>query len=212
MIDDSLREDGVEKTIENLIMPAVALTRFEEVTGRLSSAEAGEIYDSMRQAFTMVGEPERPDPKKEKSDDDAEAEADAPPPERIRVLARALQGEADALALEVFVSLLPTNVEVELSTEPILIGELVHLVEEKQPDTLCLSALPPRSHFAAGTLCRRLRSKLPHLKILVCRWSVPEHDADMKPLLAAGATWVATNVEEARTILEELAEKSHRSG
>ncbi|OAI56981.1 hypothetical protein AYO49_03140 [Verrucomicrobiaceae bacterium SCGC AG-212-N21] len=216
MIDDSLRADGAEKTIENLIMPAVALTRFEEVTGRLSSTEAGEIYDSMRQAFTMMGEPERRDPKQTESNDESEAEAkveaETPPPGRIRVLARALQGEADALALEVFVSLLPTNIDFELSAEPALIGELVHQVEEKQPDALCISALPPRSHFAAGTLCRRLRSKLPLLKILVCRWSVPEHDADMKPLLEAGATWVATNVEEARTILEELAEKSHRSG
>jgi predicted PurR-regulated permease PerM len=211
LIDNSLRKDGFEKTIENLIMPGVALTRFEEVTGRLTADEADEMYQNMRSAFMMVSETERSDSKEPDAATDKD-ESPPPPAQEIHVLARALQGEADALALEIFASLLPPNIHFEVSADSILTGELVKMLQESPPDAICISALPPRSHFAAGTLCRRLRSKLPDLKILVCRWSVPEHEADMKPLLAAGATWVAASVSEARTILEELAEKRQRAG
>ena len=59
-------------------------------------------------------------------------------------------------------------------------------------------------------LCRRLRSKLPDLKIMVCRWSLPEKDAPPDSLLAAGATWVTSSITEAREILEELPGRAQR--
>jgi hypothetical protein len=62
-----------------------------------------------------------------------------------------------------------------------------------------------------STLCRRLRNSLPHLKILVCRWNLPDRENDPAPLLAAGATWVADNVHEVRRVLEGLANGTSRA-
>jgi len=209
LIDACAKKDGIEKAIETLVLPAVALTRFEEAAGKLDPEEASQMYDSMRSAFTMVSEnvqssakgPEGP-PK----DPDSNVEGDNRHAAPVKVLGRALQGEADALALEILASALSPRLDFQISAEPLLIGELVKLLEKERPAILCLSALPPRSQFAAGILCRRLQGKLPDLKILVCRWTVPGQEPPApEPLIAAGATWVASTVEEARAILEDPA-------
>ncbi|OYW29728.1 MAG: hypothetical protein B7Z47_04455, partial [Chthoniobacter sp. 12-60-6] len=69
---------------------------------------------------------------------------------------------------------------------------------------VCISAMPLRAQLDAATLCRRLRSKLPDLKILVCRWGLPGQELDSKPLREAGATWVVSSIKEAREVLERL--------
>ena len=102
--------------------------------------------------------------------------------------------------------ILPVQYLMEVSTQPHLIGEMVQELEEKKPALLCIGALPPRSQLAAGVLCRRLRSKLPNLKILVCRWGLPGQEFDPKPLRESGATWVVSTMKEAREILESMVE------
>ena len=214
IIDSSLRKDGMDKTVDDLIIPAVALTRTEEALGKLSEEEAAQMYASMRSAFTLLDETaqslEEKDKSEEKTDAKTEAEDAMAGPE-VKIFGRALQGEADALALEIMAALAPAPVTLEISAEPLLIGELVQRLQEAKPAALCISALPPRSQFAARILCRRLRSRMPDLKILLCRWTVPEEDNDPAPLLSAGATWVVSTVKEACAILEGLAEKPDQS-
>jgi hypothetical protein len=199
LIESSLEENGVEKTLEDIALPALALTRREEVLGRLDAQEAAQIYQNMQSVLTLVRE--------ETEDQKAEAarlDENAPRQRVIKVFARALQGEADAQALNMLSMLLPASIALEISAEPHLIGELVQELEEKKPALLCVSALPPRSQVAAGILCRRLRSTLPELKIMICRWGLPGQEFNPKPLRESGATWVVPSIKQAREILERM--------
>jgi hypothetical protein len=49
------------------------------------------------------------------------------------------------------------------------------LEEAKQlhPDLICVSALPPFAAVQAKSLCRRLRQKLPDIKIVLGLWQFP---------------------------------------
>ena len=94
----------------------------------------------------------------------------------------------------------------EVDAEKRLIGELVQELEAKKPAVICISAMPMRAQLDAKTLCRRVRGKLPDLKILVCRWGLPGQELDPKQLREAGATWVVSTLKEAREVLVRLAE------
>ena len=51
-----------------------------------------------------------------------------------------------------------------------LAGELLAMVEVKQPAVICISALPPHAVNHSKYLCKRLRSRFPKLPILVGLW------------------------------------------
>lgn len=195
LLENSMEKKGLETTLESVVLPALVITRREEVLGKLDLDEATQIYQSMRSALALLKE------SAESSTADA-AQASSMP--AFRVYGRALHGEADAQALEMIGMLLPPEIEMEVIAEPRLIGELAHEIENKKPSVVCISAMPLRARLDAATLCRRLRSKFPDLKILVCRWGLPDQELDPKPLREAGATWVVSSIKEAREVLGRL--------
>ncbi len=202
LLENSVKKDGLETTLEGVVLPALVITRREEVLGKLDSDEATQIYQSMRSALTLL----RESAEKVPLDPAQTADLPAAPKQALQVYGRALHGEADAQALEMIAMLLPPTIEMEVVAEPRLIGELAHDIESKKPVMVCISAMPLRAQLDAATLCRRLRSKLPDLKILVCRWGLPGQELDPKPLREAGATWVVSSIKEAREVLERVLE------
>jgi predicted PurR-regulated permease PerM len=221
LIDTAVRRDGLAKAVDDVVIPAVALTRLEEVSGNLTPVEAEEIYISMRAAFASVTDAPLPEVASGEAKESSEGEGaelsvapDQPPPPaapNVQVLAGGMHGEADALALDVIARLVAEKVELDTTADFTDLRGLIQQVKTMNPAALCISALPPRSQFAVSTLCRRLRNSLPHLKILVCRWNLPGRENDPAPLLAAGATWVADNVHEVRRVLEGLANGASRA-
>jgi predicted PurR-regulated permease PerM len=203
LLELAAKKDGIEAVLENIALPALALTRREEVLGNLDRDEADQMYQSMREGIALLQE-------NAGNVDDGRAgtaETDSKAPPAVKVFARALHGEADVQALQMLEAVLPSGIEMETSSEPRLIGELVDELEKKRPSLVCISALPPRAQLAANTLCRRLRNKLPGLKILVCRWGLPGQGIDPKPLRESGATWVVGSLREARDLLKSMIEK-----
>ncbi|WP_395748921.1 AI-2E family transporter [Prosthecobacter sp.] len=207
LLEQSLRKDGLDATMDGIALPALALTRREEVLGKLDTDEAEEIYAGMRSSSALLRVEaeeamEKEQKKKDVSKDGETVRSNAPV---VNVYGRALHGEPDAQALEMLALMLPEGLALEVAAEPRLIGELVKELEAKKPAAVCISALPLRAQLDAKTLCRRLRGKLPELKILVCHWTLPgQEPSDPKPLREAGATWVASSLKEAREILARL--------
>jgi predicted PurR-regulated permease PerM len=202
LLENALKKDGLEATLENIALPALALTRREEVLGKLDHEEALQMYQSMRGAITLLTE--GADSAAAGAEPAAHPSGGASAPPVLQIYGRALHGEADAMALEMLAALLPRTLALEVSADPCLIGELVREIETTKPAVVCLSAMPLRAQHDAKTLCRRLRSKLPELKIMVCLWRLPDQERDPKPLREAGATWVVASLKEAREVLEQL--------
>ncbi|MDZ4401178.1 AI-2E family transporter [Prosthecobacter sp.] len=205
LLETSMRKDGLETTLEAIALPALALTRHEEVLGKLDPDEAAQIYQGMRSAFTLLSDSTDEAARVKTSaagNPSAIAEAPSATQPALQVFGRALHGEPDVQALEMLAAVLPPAIAIEISADPRLIGELVHELGEKQPALVCISSLPPQARLVVSTLCRRLHSKLPDLKILVCRWGLTGQEFDPKPLHESGATWVVSSIKEAREVLE----------
>jgi predicted PurR-regulated permease PerM len=197
LIRESTATSGVERTLDEVALPALALARREAVLGRLEREEERAIYNTMRSALALLKNEDE-----EKASPVAEVRTD-----RVtkRVLGRALNGEADAQALEMLAQALPDALEMDVSSAPQLVGEWMQKISDEKPPLVCISAMPPGAQLAASVLCRRLKKQMPETRILACRWALPGQEHDAKPLLDAGATWVATSITEAVKIIQREA-------
>src|SRR5207244_2564108 len=115
------------------------------------------------------------------------------------VLGVSARGEAEDVALLMFRHL------ARAAGHDVLLGEgggpsagLVSVVQQRHAALVLLASLAPGGLTEACYLCRRLRSQVPALRIVVGRWG---HRRDPKRarelLLSAGADWVATSLREA---------------
>ena len=77
-----------------------------------------------------------------------------------------------------------------------LAGELVELVDSKQPAVICVSTLPPAAVTHAKYLCKRLRGRFPKLPLLVGLWQAADLEKVTPGLTEAGADRVVNNLRE----------------
>ncbi len=94
--------------------------------------------------------------------------------------------------------------EIELVSAHALSGEIVSLAAEKKPSVVLIAALLPEGLAQTRHLCKRLRARLPDIKILVGRWGEPETKAnDREELMTAGADEVGMTLAQSRDQLLE---------
>ncbi len=202
LLEAALQKEGFENALERIALPALVLTRREEVLGKLDQDETAGIYQSMRSVFTLLKESAESATASSEQTEETAVSTVRP----LLIYGRALHGEADAQALEMLASVLPPTLTLEVDAEQRLIGELVQELEVKKPAVVCIGAMAGRAQLDAKTLCRRVHGKLPYLKILVCRWGLPGQEHDPRQLREAGATWVVSSLKEAREALACLVE------
>jgi predicted PurR-regulated permease PerM len=126
----------------------------------------------------------------------------------LHVFAHAANGTGDEVALAMLAQLLEGQpINIELPSRRLLSSDVIRLMrDEAGSRVLCIADLPPSPPSKTRYVLRRLRTALPDVTILVGRWSPPElNDEERQSLVDAGATHVATTVQETRDQLLKLA-------
>jgi predicted PurR-regulated permease PerM len=203
LIQDMSEDKGSLETLDTTIVPALIMARREAVLGKLDKNEEEEFYVTLRTATSLLYAEQKVAPVKaeEATSESDEPVTDTPAAPVRKIMARALNGAADTLVLHFLSQTLPPTLALEVSAAPQLTGEWMDRIVEEQPALICISATPPGSQLAAAVLCRRLRSRLPAARILVCRWISPGQDFNPKPLRDAGANLVASSMSEATKLI-----------
>ena len=190
LIRESEEEVGHIRTLDEIVLPALQLARNEFVLGRLENTEFSHLTGMIRSAVQLL-----------------ETEGDQKRGGRgVSFLGKALDGEADLLAIEMFSQALLHEGEMEIAPESQLIGEIAQDLSNHSETIFCISAMPPGAELAASVLCRRIRLQLPNQKILVCRWGLTGSAVDSKVLLESGANWVVESLAEIESLIAELAD------
>lgn len=124
-----------------------------------------------------------------------------------RVLVLPAKAERDELAGRMLGQLLTSRGPVvEVATAKMVAGELVGLVEEHSPDTVCISVVAPSTVIHARYLCVKIRERFPLVKIVVGLWAEAENLTEVaKKLRDAGANEVVTSFSEAIDRIARLA-------
>jgi hypothetical protein len=181
---------GVPRIYDELMLPALNYARRDHARGRLADEQFAFVVRASRDIADDVVAPTIP----------------GVTTERGRVLGCTAQDEADEAALHMLGHLLTeAGVVVEMLSADALTAEVVAAAEHAQASCICVAALPPGGLAQTRYLLKRLRARFQDVSIVVGRWGVShEPGEDAAPLLAAGASRVATTLAQTRAHILEL--------
>jgi hypothetical protein len=187
VVQARLAEVPPEQLFDELLVPTLISARRDRESDDLLPGDEPFILEATREIGDELAERlVRPEPP-----------ADGLPWPRMHILACPASDAEDEAALHLLTGILdPAAWEVEVLPAHTLGSELVSRTGEKQPDLLCIAALPPGTLAHTRYLCKRLRARFPNVTILVGRWGQAPAETDTHRLTEAGADHVATSLQE----------------
>jgi predicted PurR-regulated permease PerM len=205
IVEAYLKSHSREALYDEVLVPALVHARHDRSSDRLTDDEAYFVLRATREVIEHLPPPESAT---------AVVEAGQAPGgdgfagrgQRLTILGLPARDEADELALLMFGQMLTAvGCQLEILAEEMLSAEMVSAVEAKAAAVVCIVALPPGGLTQTRYLCKRLRQKLPGLKILIGRWGRPaDPDDERQALVAAGADEVGTRLMESQAQLLQL--------
>src|SRR5262245_467968 len=185
-------EHELAEVDDAVLLPVLLHAERDRSRGRIEEREERFVVASVREIVDALGS--------------AAPTASGPLP-RIAVFGCAARSEADAVVLSMLRDLLaPSGIDLEIGSADRLSAELVNEVRERGVGVVLVASLPPGGLAQARYLCKRLRTAVPEIKIVVGRWSPPDEAAEVRTALtAACADAVGTGLLEVRDAVMEAA-------
>jgi predicted PurR-regulated permease PerM len=188
-----------EDVCDDILLPALIHAKRDHGLRRLTDEEIQAIYQATAQ--TVADLPAI----RSSSPTEADGEPHTPASESPRVQGCVAGDEAGEVALGMLEHLLrPHAISLEVDSAHTLPGEVLSLVATRNPTIVCVASIRPGDLAHTRYLCKRLRDRFPHLKIVVGRWGEPDR-GEQDQLLAAGADAVSATLRESRDQIREYA-------
>lgn len=191
-----LKTAPAEEVYDVLLVPALTFAKRDLERDDLTPADAQYVLRATDEILEDIGE--RQVAAKPVADDAGESTS-----RPLRILGCPARDEFDRQALEMLRQALdPRRWEVEVATLDVLAAELSGRVADERVAIVCIGALPPGGLAHTRYLCKKLRVRCPHVKILVGRWGLKGNiDQNREQLLDAGADGMTTTIVETRNEL-----------
>jgi predicted PurR-regulated permease PerM len=199
LAEDFANEKGLLELYDQVVIPALALAEQDRHAHSLDEQRERFIFDTTRDLVEYLED--RREPKEE---------AEGKPRNLVHrpatpVCIVAAHDEADHVAGLVLARMLePPEFNAQVIAYPVLAAEALGEIAAKGARVVCISAVPPYAAAHAGHLCKRLKSRLPELKVLVALWTSEISDKLEARLRDAGVDQVVTRLPEAIAKLREL--------
>jgi predicted PurR-regulated permease PerM len=195
LLERYVKTEGREAVYDALLLPALNYAERDRIHGRLSPEEEAAVIETTRELMTdalVLEGPVAPD-----------TSPDVVP---LRVFAYGANGGSDDLALAMLEQLVAGRpVAIERADSRMLASEVVAHVRDHGWRVVCIADLPPSPSSKTRYLIKKLRASDPDVRILIGRGAPPAMaDEDLRGLLDAGATHVASRLVETRDELLAL--------
>lgn len=208
IVDAFLKDHTRVELYDAVLMPALDLAEQDRHREDLEEDRAHAVYDGMRRIVELVTERPADATPAEAADAAATAQwtvdpSDGPP---VRIAVLPARDEADELAGLMLSDVVMQHAgETTVLPHGMLVGEMVDRLEESGIELVCVSALPPFAVMHAGYLCKRLRARLPNVRVVVAIWNAQSDMSDARARLeGVGIDRLVTSVAQAETQLREL--------
>jgi hypothetical protein len=205
IVEVHLKNHPKEQLFDEVLIPALNYARRDRELGRLTEDGEHFVFRATREIVDELNtfKPQNSSDLSEVSElATAEEKSQASVP-KIHILGCPAQDEADELAILMFRQLLDcTKYEVEILSDAMLASEVVDLIGKKNLAMIFIATVSPGGLPQTRYLCKRLRSRFPHLKIAVGRWATGSKDSNI--ILLAGADKVGTTMAETRDQMIQL--------
>jgi predicted PurR-regulated permease PerM len=201
LFEESLHAKPVVTVYDTVLIPALALAETHWQLGELNESKHTFIMQSLKEMIQDCGERQREAQAKIDPNDVAEADKESrraltdnlPGPSVVCLPARSQADEIAALMLAQVLE--ATGCSVETLSIASLAGEIAEIVDRQTADVICVSATPPAAVMHARYLCKRLRDRLPNVKLVVGLWDAQGELTNAKKRIGCGAIVVATLTE-----------------
>ena len=188
-------EHGLVELHERVVIPALGLAERDRHADTLDEERSRFVFDTARSIVEYV-EDRRPD-----ADKPAANVVHRPAPALCIVAAH---DEADHVAGLALSRVLPApEFAPRVIPFPLLAAEVLDKIAEQACKTVCISAVPPNAAMPAAYLCKRLKQRLPELRVLVALWTRENSERAQERLRQAGVDHVATNIADTIARLRE---------
>jgi predicted PurR-regulated permease PerM len=216
---------SLEEMYDQIILPAVALAEIDRHNGRLDDRRQSmirqstrsiidELGDEFRLRFARTGATTSEVPGKKPAEN---GNGEPEPAGRARRLALQKECSIDVLILpahdeadEIVGLMLAQLLEfnnfcAHPASVQALAGEMMEMVEAKESDVVCISALPPSAVTHSRYICKRLHQRYPEIQMVVGLWTVK---GDLKRakerITCAESVQLATTLSAAMDQVEQL--------
>jgi CheY-like chemotaxis protein len=197
IVEKYANEHGLVALHERVVIPALGLAERDRHADALDEERARFVFDTTRNIVEYV-EDRRPD---------APAKTDAKVVQRPAppICIVAAHDEADHIAGLALARVLPSpEFAPRVVGYPLLAAETLEEIAAQACKTVCISALPPNAVMHAAYLCKRLKQRLPELKVMVALWTTQNSEKAQERLRQAGVDQIVTTVSDALARLREL--------
>jgi predicted PurR-regulated permease PerM len=194
-----------EDVCDDILLPALSHAKRDHDMQRLTDEEVQTIYQAAAQTVGDLAASRLSSPARTDGEGRALAAPQLPASESPRVQGCVAGDEAGEVALGMLEHLLrPHAITLEVDSADTLSGEVLSLVATRNPTIVCVASIRPGDLAHTRYLCKRLRARFPHLKIVVGRWGEQDR-GEQDQLLAAGADAVSATLQESRDQIREYA-------
>ena len=170
IVDQFLKEKPLVELYDSVLIPALSLAEQDRHKGAIDTTREEFLFLSMNDMITELSEYQLA----HVSSQAKAAAAEAAPAECSsgRIICLPANDRADEVTAAMLAQLLEQAGHAALSL-PIAhasLAEMLALLEIKQDDVICISALPPYAFPPARTMCKLIRERFPKVKLVVGVW------------------------------------------
>ena len=202
LAEDFANEKGLLALYDEMVIPALALAEQDRHAHTLEEQRERFIFDTVRGLVEYLED-------RRKKEGEPADEVEAKPKKVVHrpappVCILAARDEADQVAAVVLARMLEApefNPQVTPYPRP---AETLEQIEAKACKVVCISAVPPHAAAQAGQLCKRLKQRIPELKVMVALWAAEGSDKLESRLRDAGVDVVVTRLGDAVEQLRQL--------
>ena len=194
--ENFLRDRPAEEAYDALLVPALSYAKADRRRGHLSERQEKFIFAT---AQSLQDELIRT----ETSQKDVHPAA----AHRTRIIGCPAEDDTEERALFFLCDLLdPLRFDCEIVANAKLATETIAGFAGPEPVVLVIAVLPPGGMARSRSLCRQLRERFRHLKVLVLSWQyVGDQSLIRQSFIAAGADSVSFSLVETRALLADFA-------
>ncbi|MGD0000485.1 MAG: AI-2E family transporter [Bryobacteraceae bacterium] len=170
IVDRFLKEKPLVELYDSVFIPALSLVEEDRHKGALDTTREEFVYLSISELINELSEHQ---PARDSAPAE-EAAVESGPAERVNanIICLPANDRADEVTAVMLAQLLEQAGHAALSL-PIALAApaaLLALLEKRQDDIICISALPPYAFPPARTMCKLIRERFPNLKLVVGVW------------------------------------------
>lgn len=198
IMDNYLKEHSILELCDNVLVPVLIQIEKDIHTGSVEIEGGRYLYQALRDIMVDISNhPTTESIALENQENTAS----------FKILSVPARVGSDELASEMMTTLVAPIYSLDIEATPTKLNQvdIFDVIDDRKPNIICISVIPPSSIIHVRYLTLKLRNKFPEVNILIGLWGFKEDKEEARDKLRAiGNNEVAFSFAEAIEKLEEL--------